>query len=82
MMNLLDTLPHLVQTIGMLSLQATVLAGLLLVISKTLRNRITPEWMYLLWFVLVLRLIVPWSIPVSWQYNVPEVSQVSTTSVQ
>lgn len=43
------------------SLMASILVGLILCIKIVLRNKLTPRWQYLLWMILIVRLILPWS---------------------
>ncbi|HWR40746.1 MAG TPA: BlaR1 family beta-lactam sensor/signal transducer [Patescibacteria group bacterium] len=37
------------------------LAGFLLLIRKTLQGRVSAGWQYLIWFLLVLKLLIPWA---------------------
>src|SRR5947207_9601564 len=41
------------------SWQAAVLAGLILLVQWLFRKRLSPEWRYGLWLLLVLRLLMP-----------------------
>ncbi|MEO3945308.1 M56 family metallopeptidase [Gorillibacterium sp. CAU 1737] len=45
----------------LLSAMASVLILLLLAVRRLLRNRISPDWLYLLWLPLLLRLLLPWT---------------------
>jgi len=49
------------------SWQASVLIGLVLLSQWLLRNQLTPRWRHALWFLVVIRLALPWSLqsPVS-----------------
>ncbi|MBD5799710.1 transcriptional regulator [Bacillus pseudomycoides] len=43
------------------SIMASILVGLILCIKILLRNKLTPRWQYLLWMILIVRLLLPWS---------------------
>lgn len=43
------------------SLMASILVGFILCIKVLFRNKLTPRWQYMLWIVLVIRLLLPWS---------------------
>ncbi|MFK4427666.1 MULTISPECIES: M56 family metallopeptidase [Bacillus] len=43
------------------SVMASILIILLLCLKVVLRNRLTARWHYLIWFILMIRLISPWS---------------------
>ncbi|WP_147535451.1 M56 family metallopeptidase [Bacillus marasmi] len=43
------------------SIYASLLVCLILIIKTLLKSRLSPRWHYLLWFVLIVRMIVPWS---------------------
>ncbi|MEH6891423.1 M56 family metallopeptidase [Bacillus sp. JJ864] len=43
------------------SIMASILVGLILSVKILLRNKLTPRWQYLLWMILIVRLILPWS---------------------
>ncbi len=43
------------------SLMASILVGFILCIKILFRNKLTPRWQYMLWFVLMVRLLLPWS---------------------
>lgn len=65
------------KTILVTSLYASIVGILILIIKTILRNRISPKWHYIIWLVLVLKLIVPFgpgSI-MSLFNTVPQVSQ-------
>jgi beta-lactamase regulating signal transducer with metallopeptidase domain len=42
------------------SLQGTVLIVLIVIIQKILRRRLPVHWHYLLWLLLLIRLVIPW----------------------
>lgn len=43
------------------SIMASILVGLILLVKTVLRHMLTPRWHYLLWLVLIVRLLLPWS---------------------
>ena len=43
------------------SIMASILVGLILCIKVLFRNKLTPRWQYMLWIILILRLVLPWS---------------------
>ncbi|WP_242221346.1 M56 family metallopeptidase [Bacillus cereus group sp. BfR-BA-01380] len=43
------------------SLMASVLVGFILCVKVLLRNKLGPRWHYLLWMILIVRLLLPWS---------------------
>ncbi|PEX56831.1 transcriptional regulator, partial [Bacillus cereus] len=43
------------------SIMASILVGLILCIKFLFRNKLTPRWQYMLWIILILRLVLPWS---------------------
>ncbi|PET96589.1 M56 family metallopeptidase, partial [Bacillus cereus] len=43
------------------SVMASILVGLILCIKVLFRNKLTPRWQYMLWIILILRLVLPWS---------------------
>lgn len=42
------------------SVMATILVALILVLQRVLRNRLKPRWLYLMWLLVILRLMLPW----------------------
>lgn len=48
------------------SLQASVLALLILAAQALLRERVAPRWRHALWLLLVVRLVVPWAPASRW----------------
>lgn len=54
-------LPRLFDWVIETSLMASIVVGLILCIKTILRNTLTPRWRYLLWMILIVRLILPWS---------------------
>lgn len=42
------------------SIEAAVLVGLLLFLTRGLRGKVSPAWRYALWFVLLAKLLLPW----------------------
>lgn len=43
------------------AIMASILVGLILCIKILLRNKLPPRWQYLLWIILIVRLLLPWS---------------------
>lgn len=43
------------------SVMASILVGLILCVKFLLRNKLSPRWHYLLWMILIVRLLLPWS---------------------
>ncbi|MDA2645070.1 M56 family metallopeptidase [Bacillus cereus] len=43
------------------SIMASILVGLILCIKMLFRNKLTPRWQYMLWIILIIRLVLPWS---------------------
>ncbi|RAN91322.1 methicillin resistance protein [Bacillus sp. SRB_28] len=54
-------LPHLFDWLIETSLMASILVGFILCIKVLFRNKLTPRWQYMLWIVLMIRLLLPWS---------------------
>ncbi|MBT2654548.1 transcriptional regulator [Bacillus sp. ISL-18] len=54
-------LPRLFDWVIETSIMASILVILILGVKLLLRNRLTPRWHYLLWIILIVRLILPWS---------------------
>lgn len=51
----------ILQGVGSASAIACILIGLILIGKRTLGRRLPPRWHYLLWFVLMVKLFVPWT---------------------
>ncbi|MCX2829064.1 M56 family metallopeptidase [Bacillus pseudomycoides] len=70
------------------SIMASILVGLILCVKILLRNKLTPRWQYMLWMILIVRLLLPWSPDssysiyslLSYSSGVSEVFQKNTTS--
>ncbi|HDR4453675.1 M56 family metallopeptidase [Bacillus sp. FSL K6-1338] len=43
------------------SIMASILVGLILCIKVLFKNKLTPRWQYMLWIILIIRLVLPWS---------------------
>ncbi|WP_082420577.1 M56 family metallopeptidase [Paenibacillus sp. A3] len=43
------------------SLMAAVLVGLVLLVKVIARNKLSPRWHYMLWLVIIARLLLPWA---------------------
>jgi beta-lactamase regulating signal transducer with metallopeptidase domain len=61
------SLSMVVEAIGGLllrnSLAGAILICLVLIARSLFRNRISPQWMFWLWMLVILRFVTPWSIP-------------------
>lgn len=59
-----------------ISLQAAVVAGLIVIAHRLAGRRLTPRWRYALWWVFVARLMLPWTPESGWSvfnlYYMPE----------
>lgn len=54
-------LPRFFDWILKTTFMASILVGFILCVKILLRNKLTPRWHYLLWIVLLVRLLLPWS---------------------
>ncbi|MGG5784786.1 M56 family metallopeptidase [Bacillus albus] len=54
-------LPHFFDWLIETSIMASILVGLILCIKVLFRNKLTPRWQYMLWIILIIRLVLPWS---------------------
>ncbi|EOQ17761.1 M56 family metallopeptidase [Bacillus cereus] len=54
-------LPHFFDWLIETSLMASILVGFILCIKVLFRNKLSPRWQYMLWIVLMIRLLLPWS---------------------
>ncbi|PEB40825.1 M56 family metallopeptidase [Bacillus pseudomycoides] len=54
-------LPHFFDWVIETSIMASIVVGLILCIKILFRNKLTPRWQYLLWMILIVRLLLPWS---------------------
>ncbi|PFB67471.1 M56 family metallopeptidase [Bacillus cereus] len=54
-------LPHFFDWLIETSIMASILVGLILCIKILFRNKLTPRWQYMLWIILIIRLVLPWS---------------------
>lgn len=43
------------------SVMASVLAGLILLVKNIFKDKLGANWHYLIWFLLMIRLILPWA---------------------
>ncbi|MGN4425873.1 M56 family metallopeptidase [Bacillus cereus group sp. MYBK30-1] len=83
-------LPHFFDWLIETSLMASILVGFILCIKVLFRNKLTPRWQYMLWIVLMIRLLLPWSPDssysiyslLSYSSSVSEVIQKNTTSTE
>ncbi|MDC7973700.1 M56 family metallopeptidase [Bacillus sp. BLCC-B18] len=83
-------LPHFFDWLIETSLMASILVGFILCIKVLFRNKLTPRWQYMLWIVLMIRLLLPWSPDssysiyslLSYSSSVSEVIQKNTSSLE
>jgi beta-lactamase regulating signal transducer with metallopeptidase domain len=54
-------LPHFFGWVIVTSIMASILVGIILLIKILFGKKLNPRWHYLLWIILVVRLILPWS---------------------
>ncbi|MDA2434104.1 M56 family metallopeptidase [Bacillus cereus] len=54
-------LPHFFDWLIETSIMASILVVLILCIKVLFRNKLTPRWQYMLWIILIIRLVLPWS---------------------
>ncbi|MFV5916532.1 M56 family metallopeptidase [Bacillus cereus] len=54
-------LPHFFDWLIETTIMASILVGLILCIKVLFRNKLTPRWQYMLWIILIIRLVLPWS---------------------
>ncbi|WML52212.1 M56 family metallopeptidase [Neobacillus sp. PS3-12] len=65
------------------TIMASILVVLILAVKILLRNRLTPRWHYLLWMILIVRLLLPWAPGSSYSiYSILSNGHVNTISVQ
>ncbi|NQX67618.1 methicillin resistance protein [Paenibacillus alba] len=61
MTQLLEQLIPLFHWVWSVSAMASVLVGFIIVMQKVLKAHLKPRWHYILWLLVILRLIMPWS---------------------
>lgn len=54
-------LPQFFEWVLKTSIMASIAVGLILIVKTLLRNKLTSRWNYLLWMILIVRLLLPWS---------------------
>lgn len=76
-------LPRFFEWVIETSIMASILVALILGVKTLLRNKLTPRWHYLLWMILLVRLILPWSPDSSYSiYSILSRSYEKAVSVQ
>lgn len=55
-------LPHFFNWVIETSIMASILVVLILCVKLLFRNQLNPRWQYLLWMILIVRLLLPWSL--------------------
>lgn len=64
------------------TIMASILVVLILGVKTLLRNKLTPRWHYLLWMILVVRLLLPWSPESSYSiYSILSNSYAAVSSI-
>ncbi|PKJ52632.1 peptidase M56 [Bacillus sp. SN10] len=64
------------------SIMASILVGLILCVKTLLRNKLTPRWQYMLWMILIVRLLLPWAPESSYSiYSILSYSNDTTVTV-
>jgi bla regulator protein blaR1 len=56
-----DYLPSFFDWVIETSIMASIVVGLILCVKLLLRNTLTPRWQYLLWMIVIVRMLLPWS---------------------
>jgi bla regulator protein blaR1 len=54
-------LPRLFDWVIETSMMASIVVGLILCVKLLLREKLTPRWQYILWMIVLVRLLLPWS---------------------
>lgn len=63
------------------SIMASILIGLILCVKILLRNKFPPRWQYMLWMILIVRLLLPWSPDSSYSiYSILSSSNITSTN--
>ncbi|RTE10161.1 M56 family metallopeptidase [Paenibacillus whitsoniae] len=57
---LTEHLARLFDWVCSVSIMATILVALILVLQYILKDRLKPRWLYLMWLLVILRLVLPW----------------------
>jgi bla regulator protein blaR1 len=55
-------LPRLFDWVIETSIMASIVVGLILCVKLLLRDKLSPRWQYILWMVVLARLLLPWSL--------------------
>jgi bla regulator protein blaR1 len=54
-------LPRLFDWVIETSIMASIVVGLILCVKLLLRDKLSPRWQYILWMIVLVRLLLPWS---------------------
>ncbi|MEH7094420.1 M56 family metallopeptidase [Neobacillus vireti] len=81
---LLDSyLPRLFDWVIETTIMSSILVALIIGVKILLRNRLTPRWHFLLWMILIVRLLLPWSPDSSYSiYSILSRSYEKAVSIQ
>lgn len=63
---MLDVLTTIFTTVLTLSIMSIVVVAFIVLAKLVLRERLSPRWSYLLWMLLLVRLLIPWSPESEW----------------
>lgn len=58
---MLQSLTSLFMTVLMASAMGIVIAAMIWLVKLILKDKLSPRWSYLLWMLLIVRLVLPWS---------------------
>ncbi|MBU8881329.1 peptidase M56 [Bacillus sp. FJAT-29790] len=76
-------LPRFFDWVVETSIMASILVGLIIFVKALLRDKLNPRWHYLLWMILIVRLLLPWSPDSSYSiYSILSYAYETTVSVQ
>ncbi|WP_091174302.1 M56 family metallopeptidase [Paenibacillus sp. 1_12] len=60
MSRITEQLIHLFDWVWSVSIMASVLVVLIIVMQRVLKHRLKPRWHYLMWLLVIVRLMLPW----------------------
>ncbi|MFX3635341.1 MAG: M56 family metallopeptidase [Candidatus Pristimantibacillus sp.] len=58
---MLQSLTSLFMTVLIASLMGIVIAAMIWLVKSILKDKLSPRWSYLLWMLLIIRLVLPWT---------------------
>ncbi|MEJ2546172.1 MAG: M56 family metallopeptidase, partial [Calditrichaceae bacterium] len=77
--HILDLLVPLVLTILELSLKSSVIILFIILLKSIFGFRLQPQWHYTLWFILIIRLLIPFDVTTN--YNFLDINSIMDTSI-